>query len=52
LSEIIGVDLKFQDDIDYPKSGDEGNKLKNSPALEVNIRTCYSKDFEVLYRNL
>ena len=52
LSEIIGVDLKFQDDIDYPKSGDEGNKLKISPALEVNIRTCYSKDFEVLYRNL
>lgn len=52
LSNIIGVDLKFQDDIDYPKSKDEGNKLKMTPALEVNIRSCYRKDFEVLYKNV
>ena len=52
LSNIIGVDLKFDDKIEYPKSHDEGNKLKMSPALEVNIRGAYSKDFEVLYRNI
>lgn len=50
LSDIIGVRLKFDNDLKYPKSADEGNKLKNTPALEVNIRTCYSRDFEVLYQ--
>jgi len=52
LSNIIGVDLKFDNKIDYPKSHDEDNKLKMSPALEVNIRGAYSKDFEVLYKNV
>ena len=52
LSDIIGVNLKFDNNIKYPKSSDEGNKLKNTPALEVNIRSCYSKDFEVLYKNV
>jgi len=52
LSDIVGVDLKFQDDIKYPKSSDEGNKLKITPELEVNIRSCYKKDFEVLYKNV
>ena len=52
LSDIIGIDLKFDDKIDYPKSHDEGNKLKMSPALEVNIRGAYAKDFEVLYKSV
>ena len=52
LNGIIGLDLKFQDDIEYPKSHDEGNKLKISPALEVNIRSAYRNDFEVLYKNV
>ena len=52
LSGIIGVDLKFNNDIEYPKSHDEGNKLKMSPALEVNIRSAYNRDFEVLYRSV
>ena len=52
LSGIVGVDLKFDNDIEYPKSSDEGNKLKMSPTLEVNIRGAYSKDFEVLYKNV
>ena len=52
MSGIIGIDLKFNNKIDYPKSKDEGNKLKMSPALEVNIRGAYRKDFEVLYKNV
>ena len=52
LSDIIGIRLKFDDTVEYPKSHDEGNKLKMSSALEVNIRGAYSKDFEVLYRNM
>ena len=52
LSGIVGIDLKFDNDVKYPKSSDEGNKLKMSPALEVNIRNAYSKDFEVLYKNV
>ena len=52
LSGIIGVDLKFNKNIEYPKSHDEGNKLKMSPALEVNIRSAYKRDFEVLYRSV
>ena len=51
LSDIIGINLKFDDNVEYPKSHDEGNKLKMSPALEVNIRGAYNKDFEVLYQN-
>ena len=52
LSEIIGLELKFQDNIEYPKSHDEGNKLRMSPTLEINIRSAYKKDFEVLYKNV
>ena len=44
--------LAFDNDVKYPKSSDEGNKLKMTPALEVNIRNAYSKDFEVLYKNV
>lgn len=52
LSGIIELDLKFDDNIVYPKSSDEGNKLKKSPQLELNIRSAYKKDFEVLYKNV
>jgi len=52
LSGIIELDLKFDNNIVYPKSSDEGNKLKNSPQLELNIRSAYKKDFEVLYKNV
>jgi len=52
LSDIVGIGLKFDDKVDYPKSHDEGNKLKMSSALEANIRGAYSKDFEVLYQNM
>jgi len=52
LSSIIGVNLKFDNDIEYPKSHDEGNKLQKTPALEVNIRSAYRRDFEVLYKNV
>jgi len=52
LSSIIGVNLKFDNNIEYPKSHDEGNKLQKTPALEVNIRSAYRRDFEVLYKNV
>jgi len=52
LSGIIELDLKFDDNIVYPKSSDEGNKLIKSPQLELNIRSAYKKDFEVLYKNV
>tara|TARA_R100001510_G_C7585836_1_gene157207 strand:+ start:237 stop:863 length:627 start_codon:yes stop_codon:yes gene_type:complete len=52
LSQIVGIHLKFQDNINYPRSGDEGNKLKLTPALEKIIRSCYKRDYEVLYRNI
>jgi len=52
LSGIIELDLKFDSNIVYPKSSDEGNKLIKSPQLELNIRSAYKKDFEVLYKNV
>ena len=52
LSEIVGVDLKFDQKATYGKADDEDNKLKRTPALEANIRSCYKKDFEVLYKNV
>ena len=51
LSNVIGVDVKFNDNVTYPKSSDEGNKLKQTPELERNIRLAYRKDYEVLYTN-
>ena len=44
--------LSKYNDIEYPKSHDEGNKLQKTPALEVNIRSAYRRDFEVLYKNV
>tara|TARA_R100000231_G_scaffold16258_1_gene17130 strand:- start:830 stop:1462 length:633 start_codon:yes stop_codon:yes gene_type:complete len=52
LSDIIGINLKFKHTIDYPKSGDEENKLKLTPALEKIIRSCYKRDYEVLFKNM
>jgi len=52
LGGIIELDLKFDNNIVYPKSSDEGNKLIKSPQLELNIRSAYKKDFEVLYKNV
>jgi hypothetical protein len=52
LSGIIGINLKFKHTIDYPKSGDEENKLKLTPALEKIIRSCYKRDYEVLFKNM
>ena len=52
LSDISGVELEFDRDIYYPKADDEGNKLARTPELERNIRSCYKKDFEVLYQNM
>ena len=52
LSDIIGVDLKFDEDIDYPKSRDEGNKLKKTPKLIDNVKQLYRKDIEQFYPEL
>ena len=35
LGDLIGVDLKFDEDIDYPKSKDEGNKLDKKKRLSL-----------------
>ena len=38
LGDLIGVDLKFDEDIDYPKSKDEGNKLDKTPQIIDNVK--------------
>jgi superfamily II DNA or RNA helicase len=50
LSNIVGVDIKYDSSVTYPKSSDEGNKLKRTLDLEKNIRSAYRKDFEALYQ--
>ena len=52
ISDIIGVDLKFDEDIEYPKSKDEGNKLDKTPKLIDNLRQLYRKDIEQFYPEL
>ena len=52
LSGIMGVDLEFDEDIEYPKSRDEGNKLKKTPKLIQNLRQLYRKDIEQFYPEL
>ena len=52
LSDIIGVKLSFNKNTKYPKSKDEGNKLKKTPALSNNIKNSYIKDVEYLYPEL
>ena len=48
LSDIIGIDLKFDKNIKYNTSADEGYKLKRTPKLINNIRHLYRKDIEQL----
>ena len=52
LSGIMGVDLELDEDIEYPKSRDEGNKLKKTPKLIHNLRQLYRKDIELYYPQL
>ena len=52
ISDIIGVDLKFDEDIEYPKSKDEGNKLDKTPKIIDNLRQLYRKDIEQFYPEL
>ena len=52
LGDLIGVDLKFDEDIDYPKSKDEGNKLDKTSKLIDNLRQLYRKDIEQFYPEL
>jgi len=52
LSDIIEVELKFDENIEYPKSKDEGNKLDATPKLIDNIKQLYRKDIEQFYPQL
>ena len=52
LSDIIEVELKFDENIEYPKSKDEGNKLDATPKLIDNIKQLYRKDIEQFYPEL
>jgi hypothetical protein len=52
LSRVIGVKLNFNKNTKYPKSKDEGNKLKKTSALSNNIKNSYIKDIEYLYPEL
>ena len=52
LGDLIGVDLKFDEDIDYPKSKDEGNKLDKTPQIIDNVKQLYRKDIEQFYPEL
>ena len=50
LRDIIGIDqLKFDENIKYNTSADEGYKLKRTPKLMNNIRHLYRKDIEQFY---
>ena len=46
------IKLSFNKNTKYPKSKDEGNKLKKTPALSNNIKNSYIKDIEYLYPEL
>ena len=52
LSGIVGVDLEFHGDVEYPVASDEGNKLKKTPKLIHNLKILYKKDFEQFYSQL
>ena len=49
LRDIIGIDLKFDKNIKYNTSSDEGYKLKRTPKLINNINHLYRKDIEQYY---
>ena len=55
LSGTIGIDLKFDDNIEYPKSKDEGesdSRLELTPDLIHILKHTYRKDIEHLYPEL
>ena len=52
LSDLIGVDLKFDEDIEYPKAKDEGNKLDKTSKIIDNVKQLYRKDIEQFYPEL
>ena len=52
LSDLIGVELKFDEDIKYPKSRDEGNKLDKTPKLVNNVKQLYRKDIQEFYPDI
>jgi len=52
LSGIVGVDLEFNEDIEYSISSDEGNKLEKTPKLIDNLKQLYRKDIEQFYPEL
>ena len=52
LGGILGVDLKFDPNIEYNKQVDEHNKLKLTPELIHNLRDLYRKDIEQFYPEL
>ena len=52
LGDLIGVKLKFDEDIEYPKANDEGNKLDKTPKLIDNVKQLYRKDIEQFYPEL
>ena len=52
LGDLIGVKLKFDEDIEYPKANDEGNKLDKTPKIIDNVKQLYRKDIEQFYPEL
>ena len=49
LSGIVGVDLTFDKEVQYPKQRDEGNKFNLTSKHIDNIRDYYSEDFTEFY---
>ena len=49
LSGIVGVDLTFDKEVQYPKQRDEGNKFNLTSKHIDNIRDYYSEDFAEFY---
>ena len=52
LSDIVDIDLKYDDNVDYPVENDEYDKstrLKPTPKLIKNLKKIYKKDFELFY---
>ena len=52
LSGIVGVDLEFNEHIEYSISSDEGNKLEKTSKLIDNLKQLYRKDIEQFYPEL
>ena len=52
LGNIVGVDFKFDEDLDYIRRPDEGIKLKPTPKLLDNVRTLYKEEIEKFYPDI